>query len=438
MNKEFKEIMQDLLQEEYPQYLESLKNPPFKGLRVNTLKVTVERFKELFEHSLKPSLFASNGFYINPQLKLGKHPLHIAGLFYLQEPSASSAVTILKPKQDSIVVDLCSAPGGKSGQIAEYLAHTGWLISNEIDYKRCQVLVSNLERLGVSNAIVTNTTTSNLAKVLKGCADYILVDAPCSGEGMFKKEEEALKQWSYEYTLTCSKRQMDILEDAYTMLKKDGILVYSTCTYNLNENEKVIEAFLKQHPDMQLVDPKVDFGRKGYPIKGISANHTRRIFPMDEGEGHFICRLQKMKDTGYKALEYLKSESIDPCVKSFFKDNFIDFDLYIYQFKQFVYVSKEKLLDLKVPTLAKAVIAGEVKNHRFIPHHHLYTNALLKEKHKQYYELSFVEFQQYVQGLTIASDIKGYVAMRYLGHIVGYAKGDGIYLKNKFPKGLRI
>ena len=216
--------MKELLQDEFDAYMDSLAKPLYRGLRINLKKAD----KDEFNHLDKPSRFCKESYYVDKPL--GNHPLHICGCFYLQEPSASSAVEVLDVKEDDYVLDLCAAPGGKSTQIASHLKN-GYLVSNEIDSKRAQILLSNMERMGVKNMAVTNTSVDRLAKVFHNCFDKILVDAPCSGEGMIKKHDAALNHWSIENIKLCAARQKEILEYAYSMLKPNGILVYSTCTY---------------------------------------------------------------------------------------------------------------------------------------------------------------------------------------------------------------
>ena len=280
MNELFLERMKALLKEDYPAYVESLAMPAFRGFRVNPLKTTPERLFEYFKVKVKPSPFISNGFILEEEDRLGKSLVHKQGLIYMQEPSASTVVQLLDPKPGEMILDLCAAPGSKSTQIAEYMQQEGTLIVNEIDHKRSQVLLSNIERLGISNAIVTNASPEKLCPVLKNCMDKILVDAPCSGEGMFKKEDEAIKDWSEEHVLACALRQRKILDSAYEALKGGGILVYSTCTYSKEENEETVEYFLDHHPDMELVPIEVNWGRAGMDTK-YPTHLCRRIFPMD-------------------------------------------------------------------------------------------------------------------------------------------------------------
>ena len=212
MNEQFLKRMQTLLGAEYDAYVETLHNPPFRGLRANLLKIQPDALVKRQFASLSPSPFAREGFVLTgSETGLGNHIYHRQGLFYMQEPSASSAVTVLDPQPGDWVLDLCAAPGGKSTQIAARIGHAGFLIANEIDGGRARVLMSNLERLGVSEALITHASPEQLCPQLTGWMDKVLVDAPCSGEGMFKKEDQALADWSVEHVRSCGLRQQKIL-----------------------------------------------------------------------------------------------------------------------------------------------------------------------------------------------------------------------------------
>ena len=293
MNEQFLARMRELLGPDYDAYVETLNNPPFRGLRANLLKIQPDALVKRQFASLSPSPFAQEGFVLTgSETGLGNHIYHRQGLFYMQEPSASSAVTILDPQPGDWVLDLCAAPGGKSTQIAARIGQSGFLIANEIDGGRARVLMSNLERLGVSEAVITHASPERLCPQLGGWMDKVLVDAPCSGEGMFKKEDRALADWSVEHVRACGQRQQKILESAVFTLKEQGILVYSTCTYAPEENEQVIDQFLRKHPEMELIDCSVDFGRPGLSTGLVDGAKVRRIFPMDQGEVHFVAKLR--------------------------------------------------------------------------------------------------------------------------------------------------
>ena len=325
MNEQFLARMRELLGPDYDAYVETLNNPPFRGLRANLLKIQPDALVKRQFASLSPSPFAREGFVLTgSETGLGNHIYHRQGLFYMQEPSASSAVTILDPQPGDWVLDLCAAPGGKSTQIAARIGQSGFLIANEIDGGRARVLMSNLERLGVSEAMITHASPERLCPQLGGWMDKVLVDAPCSGEGMFKKEDRALADWSVEHVRACGQRQQKILESAVFTLKEQGILVYSTCTYAPEENEQVIDQFLRKHPEMELIDCGVDFGRPGLSTGLVDGAKVRRIFPMDQGEGHFVAKLRKTAAQPGVRPRFVKSAPLPSTVREFLSGQLTD------------------------------------------------------------------------------------------------------------------
>ena len=283
---EMKNLLSD---EDFDKYIESFNENYYRGIRINTLKCTVEKACSLLPFEVTETPFCDTGFYIPHDVNIGSMVLHHAGAFYSQEPSAMSAVTVLDVKKGDRVLDLCAAPGGKSTQIAAELDGTGLLWSNEIVKNRANILLSNIERMGIRNAVVSSCYPEVLCRNLPEFFDKILVDAPCSGEGMFRKDENAISEWSSEHSKACAERQLAILESASQALKEGGEMVYSTCTFSYIENENVIEQFLARHSDFELVDSGVSFGRP-------SMQKAVRIFPMDGGEGHFAAKLRKKGD----------------------------------------------------------------------------------------------------------------------------------------------
>ena len=240
--------MEAQLGEEYGQYLASLDRPRAVALRFNPLKGTMPQLPFVGESVLWEPM----GYYYDPQARPGLHPFHEAGVYYLQEASAMSAVALLDPWPGERVCDLCAAPGGKTTQIAGRMLGEGFLLCNEINPKRARILSQNIERMGVSNAMVTNEHPENLAKRLPGFFDRVLIDAPCSGEGMFRKEEAAVTDWSEETVSMCARRQQEILRSGAKLLRAGGRLVYSTCTFAPAENEETVKAFLEEHPEFYL------------------------------------------------------------------------------------------------------------------------------------------------------------------------------------------
>ena len=441
MKEQFLKRMQSYLKEEYDAYEKTLEEEAFRGIRINTSKISTNDFLALHLCETRPSSICKESFYIPKDVqKLGNHPAHLAGLFYMQEPSASSAVEVLDVQEGDWVLDMCSAPGGKSTQIAAKLNNTGFLVSNEIEPKRALVLMSNMERLGFSENMITNARPDELAKEMSGWFDKVLVDAPCSGEGMFKKHAKAMDDWSVEHVVACANRQRHILQSAYEVLKEDGILVYSTCTYSMEENEEVIASFLNEYPDMELLDANVNFGRGGFPCEGIDEHKVVRIFPMDQGEGHFVAKLKKHGSCKQDKRKELANAQLPNFVTKFFQDQLTQVPSYVMQLQDKVYLKKTPFIKLKkVRILRQGLLAGEMIKNRFEPHQHFYT-ASMNEKHfKRTYDMSDEECLSYLQGnLLQAATEKGYVCLTWHQHPIAFSKADGMVLKNKYPKGMRI
>lgn len=437
----FLKRMKEYLQEEYDAYLETLQQDMYRGIRVNPCKSSALELEELQLCEMTPSNICPQSYYIPKDVAhLGNHPAHLAGLFYMQEPSASSAVEVLDVKQGEWVLDLCAAPGGKSTQIAAKLANTGFLVSNEIESKRAMILISNMERMGFSECMITNAHPEVLCKEMSGCFDKVLVDAPCSGEGMFKKHSKAMEDWTLEHVCACAARQKLILDSAYEALKQDGILVYSTCTYSIEENEAVVYDFIKQHPDMEVLDAGVSFGRIGLPYEDLDSSKVRRILPMDQGEGHFIARMKKHGESSHVKLKELSNDKLPPFVETFFKDQLAKPLPYQMILQEKVYIKQTPFIKLKkTRILRQGILAGEMIKNRIEPHQHFYSASILQSRFLRSYELSEEECQLYLQGNQIqVPGYKGYTCLTWRHHPIAYGKGDGMVIKNKYPKGMRI
>ena len=284
--EEFKESMREILDKDYDAFIDSYNFPAYKGLRINTLKI---KNKDILPFDLTPIPWCNSGYYYEDKDQPGKHVYHEMGLYYIQEPSAMIAVEELDVKEGDRVLDLCAAPGGKSTQIAMKLNGTGILVSNEIISSRSKILSSNIERMGIKNALVINEDPKDVAKHFKGYFDKILIDAPCSGEGMFRKNEEAISEWSIDNVIMCAERQKEILSYAVKCLKENGQMVFSTCTFSKQENESVVQDFLEKHPEFHLVKSEFEF-EKGLDKDGL----CQRVYPhKQKGEGHFFAILKR-------------------------------------------------------------------------------------------------------------------------------------------------
>ena len=419
--------------------------PHFKGLRVNTLEMDLEKFSS-FQIAGEKSPFCKTGFYIGSEEKLGSHPLHHAGAFYLQEPSATSAVTVLDPKAGNYVLDLCAAPGGKSTQIAAALGNTGLIWSNEIVGKRANILLSNFERIGVARGVVSSCHPDPLCDTLAGCFDKVLVDAPCSGEGMLRREPQICEEWTEENVIACADRQLKILDSAAKALREGGIMVYSTCTYSPEENEENVKRFLENHPEFTLLNAEVDFGRKG-----IDLEETRRILWCDGGEGHFVARLQKLGDaprreipTAFKFPTKNKKGGKVPAdntqlLQDFLRENRVTLpEGYILAKNGKFYLSPLEWLPTDLGVIRCGVLLGEEERGRFTPAHAMYATPFITTENVIDLKLTDPRLGKFLHGEEIeAESSKGFYRVAVEGVPLGFGKLSGGRLKNYYPKGLR-
>ena len=419
--------IQTQLGEEYPAFLESLERPRAVALRFNPLKGDAPQLP--FVGNGVP--WESKGYYYDPESRPGLHPYHEAGVYYLQEASAMAPVQLLDPQPGERVCDLCAAPGGKSTQIAGRMAGEGFLLCNEINPKRAKILSRNIERLGIANALVTNEHPQNLARRLPGYFDRVLIDAPCSGEGMFRKEEAAVTDWSPETVEMCARRQAEILHSGAQLVRPGGRLVYSTCTFAPAENEQAVAQFLQTHPE--FVPEAVEA-----PWFTPAGEGAFRLWPHKLlGEGHFAAVLRRAgEDTAPKADgtgEKLPKQWLD-----FAKD--LDIRLPAGRalfFGHSLYWAPKEMPDLRGLKVERPGLElGVVKKDRFQPAHALalYLNTAGRTR-----ELSAdsQEVQAYLHGETIPTTVKGWCLVTVDGYTIGWGKGDGNVLKNHYPKGLR-
>ena len=410
---------------EYPAFMESLERPRAVALRFAPGK----EVKNL-PFVGTPVPWEPLGYYYDPEARPGLHPYHECGVYYLQEASAMSAVALLDPQPGERVCDLCAAPGGKSTQIAGRLGGEGLLVCNEFSPKRAKILSQNIERMGVANAIVTNGDTAVLAKKLPGFFDRVLVDAPCSGEGMFRKEEAAVTDWSEETVEMCARRQQEIMANAAHLVRPGGRLVYSTCTFAPAENEELIAWFLETFPEFT---PK----EVAAPWFAPGPNGSFRLWPHKLlGEGHFVAVLEKQG--GEEAESCLKGEKPPKEWESFAKElgirlpegKFISFGKNLY----YVPMETPELSGLRV--LRAGLSLGEVKKGRFEPDHAL-ALWLGNTAPSVSFPADSFEVKAYMHGETVAAKHKGWCVFCVDGFGLGWAKGDGTILKNHYPKGLR-
>lgn len=454
---EFEKKMKAFLGNEWDDFLYSYDNNRFQALRFNTLKVqSPEEIMRILNvlgiSSDKRVSWANEAYYFDENVRPGKHPYHEMGLYYIQEPSAMSAAALLAPKPGMRVLDLCAAPGGKSTQLATYLGDSGLLVSNEINTQRSRILSQNIERMGIKNAIVTNEDSFVLASHFPGFFNAIQVDAPCSGEGMFRKLPEAIEQWSMENVAICAERQKEILDNAAVMLKPGGVIVYSTCTFSKEENEDVIEYFLERHPDFTLEE-------------------MERFWPHKvDGEGHFVAKLVRRGcvDTDLKAdrktkknknSKNRKNETKPALTKenmkllSEFLDETISEDMAAWiknsrlvMFGEQLYRLPDMEVDIKGLKVQRAGLhIGEFKKQRFEPSHSL-ALALKLNDAKNVVKLTcdnpqtigFFNGQSVMLSDEQAAECKkGWALVCVDGYPAGWGKVNGAQVKNHYPKGLR-
>ncbi|MDO4621781.1 MAG: RsmB/NOP family class I SAM-dependent RNA methyltransferase [Eubacteriales bacterium] len=298
---EFTNRMKEMLGEEYPAFLASYEEERLRGLRVNTMKLTPEEFEQKAPFPIRRIPWVKNGFFYSNDIFPARHPFYQAGVYYLQEPSAMTPASRLPVNPGDRVLDLCAAPGGKATELAARLAGSGFLVANDISNSRARALLRNLELFGASNILVTNETPEKLNRAFASWFDKILVDAPCSGEGMFRKAPEVADTWSPERVQYFAAQQRTILKHAYEMLKPGGWMMYSTCTFSADEDEGVIAWFLREHPDMQLqeMEPYEGFseGRPEWADGNAELRKCVRIWPHKmPGEGHFLALLRKLPE----------------------------------------------------------------------------------------------------------------------------------------------
>lgn len=459
---EFIQRMKHQLGLEADAFLASFQEPRTQGLRLNPIKLSSgdDKARQLIsEWGLEPVPWCPGGFYYGEEIRPGKHPYHSAGVYYIQEPSAMSAVSLLDPQPGEVILDLAAAPGGKSTQIAGRLQGQGLLISNEIHLGRAKILAENIERLGIRNSVVVSSSPDGLAKRFPSYFDRIMLDAPCSGEGMFRKDPEAAKEWNTDSPAFCASRQMDILREAVTMLKPGGTLGYSTCTFNREENEDTMEQITKELPE-------------------LAVEAIERIWPhRQKGEGHFVAILRKKEsdDDSYPSQHDQSPKKIKPSrshsqanarlyeawglFQDFVSEKIPGFQqgpgepllfgdhLYWLPHAAGCSFQAKDLDSLKV--LRPGLHLAEVKKNRIEPSHAL-ALAIQAADAVDVFTLpaEAPETAAYLRGETLnsimgssnrgtGSFLSGWTLVAVDGFPLGWAKASGGQLKNHYPKGLR-
>ncbi len=430
---------------EYKELIVALGESRTTGLRVNRLKVDIPHWLRIAPFKIRPVPWAADGFYLEEEERPGIHPFYHAGLFYIQEPSAMFPAGLLNAKPGDKVLDLCAAPGGKTVRLAADMENKGFLLSNDINPKRVKALVKNIELNGIINTVVTNETPERLASVYEGFFDKILLDVPCSGEGMFRKGNEARRGWSRYKAEELQGLQRKIFDSAYRMLAPGGTLVYSTCTFNPEENEKNISWFLKKYPDLYLKQIKKEYGIEPGRPEWSDGNpellKTARLWPHRvKGEGHFAALMARQgggvpEQTSYSCNEPIKSFSV-------FCDEYFHAPL---QGRFELRGSELHMLPQSYPgnpglkTVKTGLYVGSEAHGKFEPSQSL-AMALRwgNMKRKESFSLQDADLMRYLKGETLTREReKGYIVLGVECFPLGWGKIGQNGLKNLYPKGWR-
>jgi len=456
--KKFCLEMERILGEEYPDYLASMEDTRKYGLRVNTAKISLEDFLKISPFELTPIPYVKNGFYYDPDLQPAKHPYYFAGLYYLQDPSAMTPASRLPVEEGDVVLDLCAAPGGKATELAAKLRGSGLLIANDISAKRAKALLKNIELFGVENSFIVTEYPQKLGQYFEGFFDKILIDAPCSGEGMFRKEPSMVKAWEQNGPEFYAKLQEEILTQALPMLKPGGYLLYSTCTFSPLEDEGTVDKVLSMDPDMELVPMEGYEGfSEGNPdLIGSDRQEIRdciRIFPHKlDGEGHFLALFHKKEEANQPVQSYqearggLKGEE-QRLFEEFSRNLNRDFENRRMETKGgMVYYMPDQLPKMRgLRFLRSGLFMGEMKKNRFEPSQSL-AMALKMEDYKNCLNLSSQEDRvlRYLKGETLSLTeeetglANGWVLVCVDGYPLGWGKKNKASLKNKYHSGWRM
>lgn len=443
---EFESRMKKLLSTEYENFAATFDDAPVRAFRINTNKISEEKFLEINPFGGEKIPFADNAFYFDFD-GIGNHPYHHAGMVYVQEPAAMSAVASVEVRPDFKVLDLCAAPGGKSSQIAAQLTD-GLLISNEIIPSRCKILTGNIERLGFKNVITTCADSKRLAALFGEEFDLVVVDAPCSGEGMFRKDKVAIDEWSEQNVALCAERQREILGNINGLVKDGGYLLYSTCTFSLEENEKCVDFFLKNNPKFSLVPVKENVSRHtsdGIRFDGCETKNIelcRRFYPhVSKGEGQFVALMKKNGGSGIVPKRKSVLEDVPKNEQKIVFD-FLDDTLKNYN-RNAVKKYKENIVyfepDFPVPAgiaFSCGVTIGTVKKNYIQPHHQFF--MAMGQNFKRKIELTVSEADSYIKGNTVPCKCEnGWAVVTVDSCTLGGAKAVNSTAKNHYPKGLR-
>ena len=431
LKKDFIEKYTRLLAAEAPAFFETFEKEPVSAFRTNPLKEAQQDFMDKI-----PNMPWSYYGKVS-----GKSPEHVTGLVYSQEPAAQIVGQVASPQKGLKVLDLAAAPGGKSTHLLSYLENTGLLVSNEISSKRAKILVENVERFGARNVVVTNESAERLAKVFSAYFDMIVLDAPCSGEGMFRKDPAAIDYWDASYPAQCAQLQREILASAMDMLAPAGQLIYSTCTWSPEENEEIVSWLLENY-DLELVPIDKINGM----VDGIGYPETARMYPQHfKGEGQFVAKFRSLAESSRKTIKPRKTNlnrEQSQLWQDFCKENLqTSFDGFLQVFGDQLYLLPHGLPDLSTLRIARnGLHLGTFKKKRFEPSFALGLTLTSNEVVRRV-EISEADFIQYAAGNTVSVPLdlpNGWYQVAIKGNGLGFAKVVSGVLKNNFPKGLRF
>lgn len=450
--KIFEENMRGMLDEEYELYRQCLDKPMFHGIRINTTKISVEEFLKINPFHLRQVPWCPNGFYYDDTIdKPSKHPYYYAGLYYIQEPSAMTPASVIPIEEGDRVLDICAAPGGKSTELSAKLDGTGILVSNDVSASRAKALLKNLEIFGTDNSLIISEQPYKLAERFPEYFDKILVDAPCSGEGMFRKSSSMIKAWENNGNKLFAELQKNILTEVVKMLKPGGKLLYSTCTFAPLENEKSIEYLLSLDSSLSICefDKYGDFD-DGHPEWSDTGNQSlkycARLWPHRiDGEGHFVCLIEKAgKASGISNFgNYsIKRAKLDKEVVEFFDKFQKEFDYNRFEISgDKLYYIPETFPEVRgLRILRCGLYLGEIKKKRFEPSQSL-AMSIRKEDFTNSVDFCSNDERvtRYLKGETIeAEGVNGWILVCVDSFPLGWGKMNNGTMKNKYLPGWRL
>ncbi len=450
--KKFENRMKELLQEEFPDFLRGFEEERYGGVRFNSLKVSKDEWERIAPFAIQQVPWITNGYYYSLSEQPAKHPYYFAGLYYIQEPSAMTPAQILPVNPGDRVLDICAAPGGKSTELAAKLQGKGVLVSNDISNSRAKALLKNLELFGSRNSLILSEAPGKLTERFRRYFDKILVDAPCSGEGMFRKSPAIMKNWEQYGVEYYHKLQLEILDAVLPMLAPGGMLVYSTCTFSPEEDEGSLQYILENHPDMHVIKPELSY-------EGFSCGHPEwiengrkeienaiRLWPHKlDGEGHFVALLQK-DDSGEQKMVPVPSKpaKLPEAAKEFLDRLSIELPKERLEIREDrLYLLPEGIPDLKgLRVMRSGLLLGELKKNRFEPSQALACALSMKEYDAVYnMDVDEEDVVRYLKCETIEAktDVPdGFVLVCVGGFPLGWAKAQNGTLKNKYLPGWRM